>query len=400
MTARRKLFVAISRQNAPQATHRQEPGGGQGFRFDPDAWIELAYPCREEVWVDIGGKEVRRQARFTREGFEAMIAGFEADKADRAAEGVEHSLLGNKDHLALRRDSTTEAVGWLDGLKIGDDGHLWGHVKWSSLGMDLGRGGVYRFVSVEVEDTDTPETDKDAVLVWNRITGFAVTNQPALQKLRPYCHREGEAIENKETNQPKGKHAMDTIKQILGLDPSATEADVEAKIRDLMQADEAAKAATAEAEMRRKAASFAKKHGSKFPDEAAAAAFYRDAPEKAEALVARFRTVQADVDADAQKLETDARAFAAKHAAKFVDEKGAVAFFKAQPEQADTLVEHIRVPAVSHRTGGHPDGAGSALSARAAYSKYTAMPEGEEKEKFFDAHVALINEGEGLEKQG
>lgn len=398
MSARRTVYLVLSKQSGASAGHREDRPAGQAFTFDPDAWIELAYPCREEVWVDIGGKEARRKAQFTREGFAAMIAGFEADRADRAADGVEHSLLGNKDHLALRRDSTTEAVGWLDGLKIGDDGHLWGHVKWSSLGLELGRGGVYRFVSVEVEDTDTPETDKDAVLLWNRITGFAVTNQPALQKLRPFCHRGGEAIEEKQPSK-KGNPKMDTIKQILGLDPSATDADVEAKVRELIQSSEAAKTAAAEAEMRRKAASFAKKYGSRFQDEAAAVAFYRDAPEKAEALVARFRIVEADQDAETQKLAAAEKKFVADFGSRFTDEKGAKAFFRADPEHAAELAEHIRVAPVSHRAGGTPEGGMGGMTARAAYDKWSGMEEGDDKEKFFDANTTLINQGANEAKQ-
>lgn len=398
MSTRRILKINFAMASGRFAGHRTGDGQKSGdaeFKFNPDAWVHMAYPCRETAMCDIGGKQVRRKARFSVEGFRKMIAAFEADKAERAAQGFEHSLLGNKDHLALMRENSTEAYGWLDGLRLDDKGHLWGHIKWSSLGIEAARGGVYRFVSVEVEDVESDESDTDAELEWNRITGFAVTNQPALEDLIPYCHRDsGEEIEKEEkTNQPKGKK-METIKQILGLDHDATQEAVEEKLREWKAAVEQAANAAAEAEMSKKAAAFSKKHGSKFKDEAAAMAFYRSAPEQAEAMVGRFRVIEADADAEALKLESDARAFAAAHSAKFGDEAGAVAFYKANPEQAEELAGHIRVPTASHRGGGNPDKkGGGAMTPKAAHSKWKGMPEGAEKEKFFDENVELINKG-------
>lgn len=186
---------------------------------------------------------------------------------------------------------------------------------------------------------------------------------------------------------------MENLKKMLGLAPEATEADVEAKVKELLDAKAAADSAKAEAEMAKKAAAFSKTHAAKFPDEAAAVAFYRAAPEKAEELVGRFRVVTPT--ADEQKADLDRRAgeFAAAHSAKFEDAKAAQEFFRASPEQAETLVSKIRVPAVAHRDGGNPDDPGGALTPKAAFSKYQAMPEGKEKEDFFDAHRMEINAG-------
>lgn len=391
MSARRIVvidFAGPSRPIAgPTAGHRAE-NQAIGFSFDPEAWVDMAYPCLETVMVEAGGKKSRRKARFTAEGFRAMIAGFEEVKARRAAEGKDHSLLGNKDHLALLRDNGTEAYGWLDGLKIGDDGHLWGHIKWTSLGVEAATGGVYRFVSVEVEDAEGEQKPADAVLEWNRITGFAVTNQPALEDLRPFCHR-AQPIEKEK--QPKGPK-MENLKKMLGLAPEATDAEVEAKVKELLDAKAAADSAKAEAEMAKKAAAFSKTHAAKFPDEAAAVAFYRAAPEKAEELVGRFRVVTPTADELAADLDKKGKEFAAKHSAKFEDAQAAQDFFRASPEQAETLVSKIRVPAVAHRVGGSPEDKG-ALTPSAAHSKWTSMPEGPEKDAFLDAHAALINEG-------
>ena len=392
MSARRVIVIDFAGPSRPFAGHRTEPvaeNAAGKFSFDPDAWVDMAYPCQETVLVEVGGKKVKRKARFTAEGFRKMVAWFEAEKARRAAEGVDHALLGNRDHLALIPDGSTEAYGWLDGLKIGADGHLWGHVKWTTLGIAAAAGGVYRFISVEVEDAEGEKKPADAVLEWDRITGFAVTNQPALVNLRPFCHRAGSIEEENKT--PKGPK-MDNLKKMLKLDASATEADVEKKVQELIDAKAAADSAAAEAEMAKKEAAFASKHSKKFVDGESAKAFFRAAPAKADEMAGRLREV-APAATDAEKaLDEQENKFVAAHAAKFVDEKGAKAFFRAQPEKADELAQHIRIPVVSHRDGGTPEGEG-ALTPKAAHGKWSAMPEGPEKEKFFDAHVGAINAG-------
>lgn len=394
MTARRISLFEISGPSGAVAGYRTGlvvKAGASGFRFDPEAWVDFAYPCQETVLAEIGGKKVKRKARFTTEGFHKMISGFEADKARLAAEGVDHALLGNRDHLALTREGGSEAYGWLDGLKVGGDGHLWGHVKWTTLGIEAAAGGVYRFVSIEVKDADGARKPPDAVLEWNQVNGFAVTNQPALELLRPYCHRAGETIEE-ENEKPKGK-IMENLKLILGLTPEATDAEVEAKVKELVEANAAADAATAEAAMSQQAQEFAGKHAKKFTDSEAAMAFYRAAPEKAEEQVGRFRIVEPSVTEAEAALDLRAGEFAAKHSAKFIDEKGAKAFFRIDPDNAEKQAAFIRIPVVAHRGGGNPDELGGDLTPKACFNKWSAMPEGEEKEKFFDAHRVEINAG-------
>lgn len=186
---------------------------------------------------------------------------------------------------------------------------------------------------------------------------------------------------------------MENLKKMLGLEPTATDADVEAKVKELLEAKASADSAAAEADMAKKAAAFSKTHAGKFPDEAAAVAFFRAAPEKAEELVGRFRVVTPDPSEEKKKLDEQEKKFVAEHSAKFEDAQAAQDFFRACTEKAATLVAKIRVPAVAHRGGGNPDDPGGALTPKAAFSKYQAMPEGKEKEDFFDAHRMEINAG-------
>lgn len=330
------MSVRISVEGAAPVAFRAPAQAG--FVFDPDAWVELAYESSERRTMMLDGQKVTYEARFTPAGMAAMVGKFRAKKeAD-----PNYCLLVNVDHLALKMDQKTEAAAWIDDLKIGDDGRLYGKFRWSTLGDGLARGGVYRFPSVEVDSDSTPRAEWPTKGVdWDRLDGAAITNDHSLKKLRPLCYRaEPEPIKEEE-NQPKG-FKMENLKKMLGLAPEATEADVEAAVKALQ--DKAAEEANAkaEAEMTEKAEAFSKKHADRFKDEAAAAAFYRAMPERAEELVATFRVVD---------------------------------------------------PApVAHRKGGNPDEHADETP-EGIYRKWSEMPEGQAKEDFFDAHVMEINAG-------
>lgn len=309
-----------------------------GFKFDPDAWVEMAYESSERRSMMLDGKKVVYEARFTPAGMAAMVAKFRAKKdAD-----PNYCLLVNVDHLALQIDQKTEAAAWIDDLKIGDNGRLYGKFRWSTLGAELASGGVYRFPSVEVDSDSTPRAEWPAKGVdWDRLDGAAITNDHSLKKLSPYCYRaEAEPIKEEEKH-PKGPQ-MENLKKMLGLAPEATDAEVEAAVKALQDKAAEDAAAKAEAEMTEKAQAFSKKHGDRFNDEAAAVAFYRAMPDRAEELVATFRV--------------------------------------ADPKP------------VSHRKGGNPDDQADETPA-GIYRKYEAMTEGPAKEAYFDAHVIEINAG-------
>ena len=330
------MSVRISVEGAAPVAFRAPAEAG--FKFDPDAWVELAYESSERRSMMLDGRKVVYEARFTPDGMATMVAKFRAKKDADPAYGA----LVNVDHLALQLDQKTEAAAWIDDLKIGDDGRLYGKFRWSTLGDGLARGGVYRFPSVEVDSDSTPRADWPAKGVdWDRLDGAAITNDHSLKKLRPYCYRaEPEPIKEEE-NQPKGPK-MEAIKKMLGLAPEATEADVEAAVKALQDTAAEEAKAKAEAETTKKAEAFGKKYSDRFKNEAAAAAFYRAMPDRAEEMVATFRV--------------------------------------ADP------------PPVAHRKGGNPDEQADETPA-GIYRKWSEMPEGQAKEDFFDAHVLDINAG-------
>lgn len=329
----------------PVVNHSEFPGG---FVFDPEAWVELAYPSEESVSVIQDGKRRKIKAKFTPSGFEEMVAKFRADKAADPA----HSLLVNVDHLALQDDQKTEAAAWLTDLKV-ESGRLFGRFKWSALGETLARGGVYRFVSVEVTDgRNPPETWADKGAEWNVLNGVAITNVPKLAELRPFSHR-ADGEESKETK-PKGKPKMENIIAALGLNADATPEQV-------VEAINAMKQKLTEAEAKIAAA----------------------AEEKA-----------------AAEMRAKEEAFCAKYGGRFATPEAAVAMFRASPDQAETIAETIRiVPAkpdekpITHRKAGNPDGAAGEVS----LAKYRAL-EGKERRAYLKAHKGELIRLEREEK--
>lgn len=333
------MSVRISVEGAQPVAFRAVSGAG--FRFDPEAWIELAYESKERRTIVLDGKRVSYEARFTPEGMAKMVAKFRAAKAANP----EHALLVNVDHLALQPDQKSEAAAWIEDVKIGEDGHLYGKPRWTTLGSELAMGGVYRFPSVEVDSDETPRADwPDKGVDWDRLDGAAITNDHALKRLRPFSYRTETEPIKEEHNTPKGKTMIENLKKLLGLAPEATEADVEAAVKALQDKAAADEAAKAEAEMAKKAEEFRSKHGDRFVSSEAALAFYRSQPDQAEERVALFRVAK-------------------------------------------------EVAPVSHRQGGNPDEKGASETPAGIYRKYQAMPDGPEKEKFFDEHREAINAG-------
>lgn len=266
-----------------------------GFVFDPEAWVELAYPAAEKVTVIKGGERKAINARFTTSGFEKMVSKFRAAKTADSA----FSLLVNLDHLAFQDDQRTDAAAWVTDLKV-ENGRLFGKFKWSQLGESLARGGVYRFVSVEVTDNETPrETWDSAGAEWNVLQGVAITNCPKLEALRPFSHRAETPIEKE--IQPKGNPAMEKIIAALGLDANAAEDVVLNAIQALKDKLAAADAEKAETEMKKKADEFCAKHSERFVTPEAAVAFFRSCPDRAEELAGTIRIPEKPAEKPAEK---------------------------------------------------------------------------------------------------
>lgn len=315
---------------------------GDGYIFDADAWVELAYPGEETRYFfdNATGDKIYYQAKFTRAGLEKMVKKFNAEKE----KNPDFELLVNVDHKVLVAGSTTEAAAWICDLRITDEDRLEGKFRWTSLGAELAQGGVYRFISVEVECEEIPQSDwPEKGAVWDYLCGAAITNDHALRDLKPFAYR-AEEIEKKQKQNPKGKE-MEAIKTLLGLEADATEDQVLEAIKALQSQIETYTAEKEEEELEKQAEAFSKKFGERFKDDASARAFYRELGDKAEAIASTLKVVKAEA----------------------------------------------RKP-VGHRNAGTPPQMKD-TSDIGIYRKYREMPEGEEKAEFLRANAAAINRG-------
>ena len=319
--------------------------GATGYTFDPDAWVELAYPSRQKRKIyDSDGQTLEFLAEFSATGFERMLGKFRLAKL----RNPHHCLLVNIDHLANQPDQKTEAAAWLVDLMIQDE-RLYGKFRWTALGEELARGGIYRFVSVEVDCERIPRSEwAERGAVWDTLLGVAITNDHALKGLKPISYRADE-VENKP--QPKGQN-MDTIKKLLGLDADATQEQI---------------------------------------------------AEAIQALIAQIETLAA-AQAEA-KIAAGAEAFRAAYGDRFKDDESAVAFYRANPEQASALADSIKVveeqkPAstapVAYRRAKTPDTKVEDKTPLGIYRKWKGMNVGAERDAFFAVNIHAINEGASL----
>lgn len=82
----------------------------------------------------------------------------------------------DRDHLSLDSDNSTEAMGWVRELAM-CGGNLAARIEWTSLGLPLIKGRVYKHFST-VYPPPTVEQLASGTYVPDRLIGLALTNQP------------------------------------------------------------------------------------------------------------------------------------------------------------------------------------------------------------------------------
>lgn len=82
----------------------------------------------------------------------------------------------DRDHLSLDSDNSTEAMGWVRELAM-CGGNLAARIEWTSLGLPLIKGRVYKHFST-VYPPPTAEQLASGTYVPERLIGLALTNQP------------------------------------------------------------------------------------------------------------------------------------------------------------------------------------------------------------------------------
>lgn len=186
------------------------------------------YPCRD------GDPE--------HEGFIQLVT---PAAVARMVEAFSGEILVDFDHSS-ELSPRTEAAGWVTGLRVDAEKGLMGWLKFTDIGAEAVTNRRYRFVSV-VWDVDI-ETKK--VGEPQRLTSVALTNKPNLP-VAPMLNRRA-ATTNQTAATPKQPKdtPMEKIKELLGLEPDATQEAVEQAIAALQASlkEYAAQAAEAEAD--------------------------------------------------------------------------------------------------------------------------------------------------------
>jgi phage I-like protein len=152
----------------------------------------------------------------------------------------EHELLVDVDHVS-EAGGSTEAYGWITGLRVDEQDGLLATINWTSIGAEAVSDRRYRFVS-PVFGIDLDSTSSTAIP--SALLSLALTNTPNLP-VRCVLNRATAANQNVEQNK---KEEKTMIAEKLGLAPEATEEDILAAIEALQTRLADAEAATLNAE--------------------------------------------------------------------------------------------------------------------------------------------------------
>lgn len=162
-----------------------------------------------------------------------------------AAAGVPaEGLPIDRDHLSMDSDNSTEAMGWVRELAM-CGGNLAARIEWTSLGLPLITGRVYKHFST-VYPPPTAEQLASGMYVPDRLIGLALTNQPNNKTGQP-------PITNRELPTPTTTTDTPTMYSpellaTLGLAEGATDEEVLAAVQALKEQAEVANTAAKNAE--------------------------------------------------------------------------------------------------------------------------------------------------------
>lgn len=153
----------------------------------------------------------------------------------------EHGLLIDRDHLSHDLAHTTEAMGWVRKLAL-CGGNLAAYIEWSTAGLPLVQGKVYKHFSTEYPWHDSIRPG--GVMVPDRLIGLALTNKPNNNTGQPPITNRGQAANHTPHTHT---HMNPDILAKLGLADGATDEEIIAAIDALKNQVEDANAAAEEA---------------------------------------------------------------------------------------------------------------------------------------------------------
>jgi hypothetical protein len=199
------------------------------FKVPADGWMEAA-PLGESRGSVRSPDGTRRPVIqvIDDKAAAAMIANF---KANDAAIG----LVLDVDHRIIFHGAGA-AAGWIIALKVaprkGAVGNaLWCQIRPSEMGKAAIEGGDYRFLSICADPAECEDLGNGRIRPL-RLNSISLTNNPNLPVEAITNSAVGALPAAITTTTEESKH-MDQLKQLLGLAPTATDADVRAAVTAL-----------------------------------------------------------------------------------------------------------------------------------------------------------------------
>lgn len=248
-------------------------------KLDESGWIHLIAQGQVPISLERPDGTVAKLTQvYDNDGLKNILNRFNEQAQEMIAAQRWSGLLLDFDHFSNKADMPSEAAGWIMELDLRDDG-IWGRVEWTDKGKASVDGKQYKFASV-VHSLNECEVLGNGRIRPKSIRKAALTNQPRNTLLKPYDieilnRAEKELLDqkNETDNSPANKAELtEELKmdykakliEMLGLNPEATDADIEAAIaaksteatqiqESMASKDEAVNAAKAEAESSKQA---------------------------------------------------------------------------------------------------------------------------------------------------
>lgn len=232
----------------------------QGFQALPDladlkpldrVWLPIEVTGKHDSLM--GSEEIVEV--IDKAAIDSMVREFWLDEADPDFPG----LLVDNDHLKFDQTQSTEAKAWVKRLE-NRGGTLHGLLEVTDVGADAIRNKRWKFFSTEyapphIEIIGRDERGRPMVRP-KRLDGLTLTNMPNHKGQKPITNRKAPEAEQTQTTKPMNKTALEK----LGLDETATEEQVNARLDELIaraaKADEMEAGVEAEAILNRHAKRF------------------------------------------------------------------------------------------------------------------------------------------------
>jgi phage I-like protein len=219
--AKIKSLVSQGRPLVLGKNRAEESGASEGeatFKLPADGWFQIA-KLGDWYHQETGTMQVVDAAAIT-----SMVDAFKRAASSDNFPG----LLVDRDHFSHDRDKPTEALCWIFEMEARPDG-VWAKGKWTSLGIDLIEGGVYRLVSPVFSDWESVEGGDANRLRPRLIKRVALTNDPNCKGFVPLSNRDDGGTPRGDARNAAGANNMnhrDELCRMLGLEVTASDEEL------------------------------------------------------------------------------------------------------------------------------------------------------------------------------